>query len=57
VDELPAPADVEYSFGSYHNKTLAEGNVLRYTRTFEIKVERSARPSRRLEKILSHHCQ
>ncbi|MGB9432182.1 MAG: hypothetical protein WBQ89_08075 [Candidatus Acidiferrum sp.] len=37
VDELPAPADVEYSFGSYHSKTVAEGNVLRYTRTFEIK--------------------
>lgn len=37
VDELPAPADVDYSFGSYHSKTVVEGNVLRYTRAFEIK--------------------
>lgn len=37
VDDLPAPADVEYSFGSYHSKTVAEGNVLKYTRTYELK--------------------
>ncbi len=37
VDELPPPTDAEYSFGSYHSKTVAEGNVLRYTRTCEIK--------------------
>jgi hypothetical protein len=37
VDELPPPADVEFPFGSYHSKTEANGNVLRYTRTFEIK--------------------
>ena len=37
VDDLPPPADVEYSFGSYHSKTEAAGNLLRYTRTFEIK--------------------
>lgn len=37
VDELPPPTDVEFSFGSYHSKTVAEGNILRYTRTFEIK--------------------
>jgi Transglutaminase-like superfamily len=37
VDELPPPMDVEYSFGNYHSKTVAEGNVLHYTRTYEIK--------------------
>src|SRR5208282_6068651 len=36
VDDLPPPADVEYSFGSYHSKTVAEGNVIRYTRTYMI---------------------
>jgi uncharacterized protein DUF3857/transglutaminase superfamily protein len=37
VDELPPSVDVDYPFGSYHAKTVAEGNVIRYTRTFEIK--------------------
>lgn len=37
LDELPPPADVEFSFGSYHSKTVADGNVIRYTRTYEIK--------------------
>ena len=37
VDELPAPVDAEYSFGSYHSKTEASGNVLHYTRCMEIK--------------------
>jgi Domain of Unknown Function with PDB structure (DUF3857)/Transglutaminase-like superfamily len=37
VDELPSPTDVDYPFGSYHSKTVAEGNVLKYTRTYEIK--------------------
>ena len=37
VDELPPPVDVEYSFGSYHSKTEASGNTIRYTRTLEIK--------------------
>ncbi len=37
VDELPPPTDADYSFGSYHSKTVAEGNVLRYTRSYEIK--------------------
>jgi hypothetical protein len=37
VDELPPSADVDYSFGSYHSKTVAEGNTLRYTRSLEIK--------------------
>jgi hypothetical protein len=37
VDELPAAADVDYAFGSYHSKTEVQGNTLVYTRTFEIK--------------------
>jgi hypothetical protein len=37
VDELPPPVDVEYSFGSYHSKTEAVGDTIRYTRTVEIK--------------------
>ncbi len=37
VDELPPPMDVDYSFGSYHSKTEASGNVLHYTRSVEIK--------------------
>jgi transglutaminase-like putative cysteine protease len=37
VDDLPAPVNAEYSFASYHSKTEAQGSVLRYTRTFEVK--------------------
>jgi hypothetical protein len=37
VDELPPPMDAEFSFGSYHSKTEADGNVLHYTRSMEIK--------------------
>jgi Domain of Unknown Function with PDB structure (DUF3857)/Transglutaminase-like superfamily len=37
VDELPPPMDVDYSFGSYHSKTEASGQVLHYTRSIEIK--------------------
>ncbi|HEY4978987.1 MAG TPA: hypothetical protein VII25_07490, partial [Candidatus Acidoferrum sp.] len=37
VDDLPPPIDVEYSFAAYHSKTEVKGNVLLYTRTFEIK--------------------
>ena len=37
IDELPPPMDVEYSFGTYHSKTEASGNVLQYTRTVEIR--------------------
>jgi len=34
---FPPPVDVEYSFASYHSKTEASGNTIRYTRKFEIK--------------------
>ncbi len=37
VDELPPPMDVDYSFGSYHSKTEASGQMLHYTRSMEIK--------------------
>ena len=37
VDELPPPMDVDYSFGSYHSKTEASGQMLHYTRSVEIK--------------------
>ena len=37
VDELPPPMDVEYSFGSYHSKTEAQGQTLHYVRSVEIK--------------------
>jgi hypothetical protein len=37
VDDLPAPVNADYDFASYHSKTEASGNLIRYTRTFEIK--------------------
>jgi Domain of Unknown Function with PDB structure (DUF3857)/Transglutaminase-like superfamily len=37
VDDLPPPINAEYSFASYHSKTDVQGNILRYTRTFEVK--------------------
>jgi transglutaminase-like putative cysteine protease len=37
VDELPPPMDIDVGFASYHSKTEANGNVIGYTRTFEVK--------------------
>ena len=37
VDELPPPVGADYSFAAYHSKTEANGSVIRYTRTYEIK--------------------
>jgi hypothetical protein len=37
VDDLPPPVDAGYSFASYHSNTEARGNVIHYTRTFEVK--------------------
>src|SRR5262249_27122704 len=37
VEDLPEPVDADYSFASYHSKSKAEGNVVHYTRTLEIK--------------------
>jgi hypothetical protein len=37
VDDLPPPVDADFSFASYHAKTVVNGNVVNYTRTFEVK--------------------
>jgi hypothetical protein len=37
VDDMPPPVDADYSFASYHSKTVVNGNVVGYTRTFEVK--------------------
>ena len=37
VDDLPAPVDVDYGFASYHSKSVVNGKVVAYTRTFEVK--------------------
>jgi len=37
VDDLPPPVDADYSFASYHSKTEVTEDVIRYTRTFEVK--------------------
>src|SRR5579872_66737 len=37
VDDLPPPVDVDYGFAAYHSKTEVSGNVLKYTRSFEVK--------------------
>ena len=37
VDDLPPPVSAEYGFASYQSKAEVSGNVLRYTRTIEVK--------------------
>jgi hypothetical protein len=37
VDDLPPAVDADYGFASYHSKTVVNGNVVDYTRTFEVK--------------------
>jgi hypothetical protein len=37
VDDLPQAVNADYSFASYHSKVEVNGNVLRYTRTLEVK--------------------
>jgi len=37
VDDLPPPVDADFGFASYHSKTEAKGNVIAYSRTFEVK--------------------
>src|SRR5580704_11712593 len=37
VDDLPPPVDADYSFASYHARTVVNGNVVGYTRTYEVK--------------------
>ena len=37
VDDLPPAVDADFGFASYHAKTVVNGNVVDYTRTFEVK--------------------
>jgi hypothetical protein len=37
VDDIPPAVDADYGFASYHSKTEVKGNVIHYTRTFEVK--------------------
>ncbi|MGA8437979.1 MAG: DUF3857 and transglutaminase domain-containing protein [Candidatus Sulfotelmatobacter sp.] len=37
VDDIPPPVDADYGFASYHSKTEVNGNVVEYTRSFEVK--------------------
>jgi Domain of Unknown Function with PDB structure (DUF3857)/Transglutaminase-like superfamily len=37
VDDVPPPVDADFNFASYHAKTVVNGNVVDYTRTFEVK--------------------
>ena len=37
VDDIPPPVDADYSFASYHAKTEVNGNLIRYSRTMEVK--------------------
>jgi Domain of Unknown Function with PDB structure (DUF3857)/Transglutaminase-like superfamily len=37
VDDVPPPIDADFGFASYHSKTEVKGNVINYTRTFEVK--------------------
>lgn len=37
IDDLPTPADIDYSFGSYHSSTVVDGGTIRYRRRYEIK--------------------
>jgi hypothetical protein len=37
VDELPAPADAEFSFGTYHSRCVAKDGALQYSRTLVVK--------------------
>jgi uncharacterized protein DUF3857/transglutaminase superfamily protein len=37
IDDVPPAVDVDFGFASYHSKTEGVGNLLRYTRTFEVK--------------------
>ncbi len=37
VDDVPPAVDADFGFASYHSKTEVKGNVVDYTRTFEVK--------------------
>ncbi|HEY2460291.1 MAG TPA: DUF3857 and transglutaminase domain-containing protein [Candidatus Acidoferrum sp.] len=46
IDDLPPAVNADYGFASYHSKAEVNGNVLKYTRTFEVK-----EPAVPLEKV------
>ncbi|HYM78154.1 MAG TPA: DUF3857 and transglutaminase domain-containing protein [Candidatus Dormibacteraeota bacterium] len=37
VDDVPPAVDADYGFASYHSKTEVKGNLIHYSRTFEVK--------------------
>jgi hypothetical protein len=37
VGDLPPPVDTDVGFASYHSKSEVKGNVILYTRDFEVK--------------------
>lgn len=37
VDDVPPAVDADYGFASYHAKTEVKGNLIHYSRTFEMK--------------------
>jgi hypothetical protein len=37
VDEVPDPADADYSFGSYHSTTVVDAGTIHYRRRYEIR--------------------
>jgi len=37
VDDIPPAVDADYSFASYHAKTVVDGNLIHYSRTLEVK--------------------
>jgi hypothetical protein len=37
VDDVPPAVDADYSFASHHAKTEVRGNLIHYSRRFEIK--------------------
>jgi Transglutaminase-like superfamily/Domain of Unknown Function with PDB structure (DUF3857) len=37
VDDVPPPVDADFGFASYHSRTEVKGNVIGYTRSFEVK--------------------
>ena len=57
VADLAPPVDADFGFASYHSKTEVSGNLLRYTRTFEVKEltvpVRKAEELKRLYRIIA----
>jgi len=37
VDDVPPPVDADFGFTSYHSKAEVKGNVIGYTRSFDVK--------------------